>query len=91
MGRSAVSRQLGYLQEARLVHARRDGRHVFYRLDDDHVRGLFAQGLEHVITADGSQLAMAVLLRSTLYIHKLITDRRKQGFDLLRADKAEIR
>ena len=49
MGQSAVSHQLGYLREARLVRARRDGRHVFYRLDDDHVRGLFAQGLEHVI------------------------------------------
>ena len=49
MGQSAVSHQLSYLREARLVRARRDGRHVFYRLDDDHVRGLFAQGLEHVI------------------------------------------
>ena len=49
MGQSAVSHQLGYVHEARLVRARHDGRHVFYRLDDDHVRGLFAQGLEHVI------------------------------------------
>ena len=49
MGQSAVSHQLGYLRETRLVRARREGRHVFYHLDDDHVRGLFAQGLEHVI------------------------------------------
>jgi ArsR family transcriptional regulator, lead/cadmium/zinc/bismuth-responsive transcriptional repressor len=48
MGQSAVSHQLSYLREARLVRARRAGRHVFYRLDDDHVRGLLAQGLEHV-------------------------------------------
>jgi DNA-binding transcriptional ArsR family regulator len=49
MGQSAVSHQLSYLREARLVRGRREGRHVYYRLDDDHVRGLFAQGLEHVI------------------------------------------
>ena len=48
MGQSAVSHQLSYLREMSLVATRRDGKHVFYRLDDDHVRGLFAQGLEHV-------------------------------------------
>ena len=48
MGQSAVSHQLKYLREMSLVATRRDGKHVFYRLDDDHVRGLFAQGLEHV-------------------------------------------
>lgn len=49
MGQSAVSHQLRYLRELRLVRARRDGKHVFYKLDDDHVRSLFKQGLEHVI------------------------------------------
>ena len=48
MGQSAVSHQLRYLREMSLVATRRDGKHVFYRLDDDHVRGLFTQGLEHV-------------------------------------------
>ena len=48
MSQSAVSHQLRYLRESSLVATRRDGKHVFYRLDDDHVRGLFAQGLEHV-------------------------------------------
>jgi DNA-binding transcriptional ArsR family regulator len=48
MSQSAVSHQLRYLRETSLVATRRDGKHVFYRLDDDHVRGLFAQGLEHV-------------------------------------------
>ena len=48
MGQSAISHQLRYLREMRLVATRRDGKHVFYRLDDDHVRGLFTQGLEHV-------------------------------------------
>jgi ArsR family transcriptional regulator, lead/cadmium/zinc/bismuth-responsive transcriptional repressor len=48
MGQSAVSHQLSYLREMGLVTARRAGKHVFYKLDDDHVRVLFAQGLEHV-------------------------------------------
>ncbi len=48
MSQSAVSHQLRYLRELNLVATRRDGKHVFYRLDDDHVRGLLAQGLEHV-------------------------------------------
>lgn len=49
MGQSAVSHQLSDLRELQLVRARREGRHIFYRLDDDHVERLFAVGLEHVI------------------------------------------
>jgi hypothetical protein len=30
------------------VRTRRDGRLVFYALDDQHIVGLFEQGLEHV-------------------------------------------
>src|SRR5438045_7826437 len=45
---SAVSHQLRLLRSMRLVRARRDGRLIYYSLDDDHIVGLFAQGLEHV-------------------------------------------
>lgn len=45
---SAASHQLRLLRALRLVRARRDGRMVHYRLDDDHIVGLLAQGLEHV-------------------------------------------
>jgi DNA-binding transcriptional ArsR family regulator len=45
---SATSHQLRLLRALRLVRARREGRMVFYRLDDDHVVGLVAQGLQHV-------------------------------------------
>ena len=45
---SAVSHQLRSLRVARLVRSRRNGRHVFYRLDDDHVRDLVSKGLEHI-------------------------------------------
>jgi DNA-binding transcriptional ArsR family regulator len=45
---SAVSHQLRLLRGARLVRTRRSGRQIFYALDDQHIGGLFAQGLEHV-------------------------------------------
>jgi ArsR family transcriptional regulator, lead/cadmium/zinc/bismuth-responsive transcriptional repressor len=45
---SAVSHQLRVLRHVRLVRARREGRQVFYALDDQHIISLFAQGLSHV-------------------------------------------
>ncbi len=45
---SAVSHQLRSLRTARLVRSRREGRHIFYSLDDDHVGSLVSVGLEHV-------------------------------------------
>jgi DNA-binding transcriptional ArsR family regulator len=46
---SAVSHHLRHLRHMRLVRARKDGRHVYYHLDDDHVNDLFHRGLEHVL------------------------------------------
>ena len=48
MGQSAVSHQLAYLRDMRLLRMRRAGRHIFYALDDDHILRLFEQGLDHV-------------------------------------------
>jgi ArsR family transcriptional regulator len=48
LSQSAVSHQLRTLRNLRLVKHRRDGRLVYYALDDDHIRRLFDQGLEHV-------------------------------------------
>jgi DNA-binding transcriptional ArsR family regulator len=45
---SAVSHHMRGLRQMRLVRARKDGRQVFYGLDDDHVAALFKQGLDHV-------------------------------------------
>ena len=45
---SAVSHQLRLLRGMRLVKSRRDGRHIYYSLDDEHIVKLFEQGLEHV-------------------------------------------
>ncbi len=49
MGQSAISHQLRVLRTARLVKFRKDGKEVFYSLDDDHVVKLLSQGLEHVL------------------------------------------
>ncbi len=45
---SGVSHHLRLLRALRLVRARREGRMVFYRLDDEHVRDLLAVALEHL-------------------------------------------
>ena len=48
MSQSAVSHQLRTLRDLRLVRWRRDGRQIFYTLDDEHVSDLFQRGLDHV-------------------------------------------
>ena len=48
LSESAVSHQLRLLRSGRLVRPRRDGRHVFYSLHDQHIVRLFEQSLEHV-------------------------------------------
>jgi ArsR family transcriptional regulator len=45
---SAVSHHLRGLRQMRLVRGRKDGRQVFYSLDDDHIEALFRLGLDHV-------------------------------------------
>jgi len=51
MSKSAVSHQLRVLRQSRLVKFRRDGKVVFYSLDDSHVGAIFRQGLAHVSEA----------------------------------------
>lgn len=46
---SAVSHQLRTLRDLRLVKYRKEGRHVYYTLDDEHVDQLLQMGLEHVL------------------------------------------
>lgn len=48
MTKSAVSHQLGTLRKAKLVRPRRDGKTVYYSLDDEHVNKMLEGGLEHV-------------------------------------------
>lgn len=48
MGQSAVSHQLRLLCGSRLVKYRKEGKMVWYSLDDDHISLLLSQGIEHI-------------------------------------------
>ena len=48
LSESAVSHQLRLMRGMRVVKGRREGRCVYYTLDDQHVLSLFQQGLRHV-------------------------------------------
>lgn len=48
MTQSAVSHQLRVLKRAKLVKNRREGKIVFYSLEDEHVRQIFELGLIHI-------------------------------------------
>ena len=45
---SAVSHQLRLLKTLRLVKFRREGKVVYYSLDDGHIKHIFREGLEHI-------------------------------------------
>ena len=45
---SAISHQLRVLKQAKLVKYRKEGKVVYYSLDDDHVKQIFEKGREHV-------------------------------------------
>jgi ArsR family transcriptional regulator len=49
MTQSAVSHQLRVLRQNDLVKFRKDGKTVYYSLDDSHVKTLLQQGLEHIL------------------------------------------
>ncbi len=45
---SAISHQLKILKDSKLVRFRREGKNIFYTLDDDHVRNILNMGMEHI-------------------------------------------
>lgn len=49
MSQSAISHQLRILKQAKLVKFRRDGKQMYYSLDDDHVKQIFDAGYKHII------------------------------------------
>ncbi len=49
MNQSAISHQLRVLRSSKIVKYRKEGRNVYYSLDDDHVHQLIRQGMDHVL------------------------------------------
>lgn len=53
-GQSAVSHQLRILKAAGLVRPRREGKEIYYSLDDEHVEEIYGTGLAHIMHRNGS-------------------------------------
>jgi ArsR family transcriptional regulator, lead/cadmium/zinc/bismuth-responsive transcriptional repressor len=49
ISQSAISHHMRGLRQMRLVTARRDGKEVYYRIEDEHIIALFQQGIRHII------------------------------------------
>ena len=45
---SAISHQLKILKQSKLVKGRRDGRQIYYSLDDEHVSLIIGMAIEHI-------------------------------------------
>lgn len=45
---SAISHQLRILKQAKLVKYRKEGKVVYYSLDDEHVKQIYEKGREHI-------------------------------------------
>lgn len=48
-GQSAISHQLRILRSAGLVRPRREGKEIYYSLDDEHVQEIYSAGLAHIL------------------------------------------
>ena len=48
MSQSAVSHQLAVLKSARLIKSRREGKQIYYSLDDAHIGAILCTGISHV-------------------------------------------
>ncbi|MFY9944409.1 MAG: metalloregulator ArsR/SmtB family transcription factor [Desulfobacterales bacterium] len=48
MKQPAISQHLKSLRQMRIVRTRREGKVIFYALDDDHIRAVLNAGLQHI-------------------------------------------
>lgn len=55
MGQSAISHQLRILRSAGLVRPRREGKTIFYSLDDNHIEMIYSMGLAHIQHKHGKE------------------------------------
>lgn len=52
MTKSAVSHQLAVMRNMRQIKSRRDGKNVFYSLDDEHIVDILEEALVHMVHAE---------------------------------------
>lgn len=53
MSKSSISHQLGTLRRSGIVRCRKDGKEVYYMLDDDHVKRVIEVAIEHIEHKEG--------------------------------------
>ena len=49
MEQSTISHQLRVLRQNKLVRVRREGKQMYYSLDDDHVKKIIEMGMDHIL------------------------------------------
>ena len=49
MTQSAISHQLSTLKASKLIKSRREGKTIYYSLDDEHVEMILNMGVEHIM------------------------------------------
>lgn len=49
MEQSTISHQLRVLKNNKLVRSRREGKQIYYALDDDHVKKIIEMGIDHLL------------------------------------------
>jgi ArsR family transcriptional regulator, lead/cadmium/zinc/bismuth-responsive transcriptional repressor len=55
MKQPAISQQLKTLRQMRIIRGRREGKVIYYSLDDDHIRTVLNLGREHLLERDAGQ------------------------------------
>lgn len=53
LNQSTVSHQLQLLRNSNLVKYRRDGKHIYYSLQDEHVETIISQAIDHIKEEEG--------------------------------------
>jgi ArsR family transcriptional regulator len=55
MNQPAISHQLKILKQAGLVKYRKDGKVIYYSLNDNHVKHIYEQGMDHIKERKGER------------------------------------
>ena len=53
LNQSTVSHQLQLLRNSKLVKYRRDGKFIYYSLQDDHIETIISQAIDHISEGEG--------------------------------------